>query len=319
MTGKRILLHTFFLLMLPVLVAWYGISTAGALALVILALLWRWAITLSGFIAPARIPELELETITLSHYAEKVRWCMDRLGIEYTERQMVGVLGAFFTGRSVPQLKFRTGGVQSKIGNSPEILRYLWGAYCSEPKHRAGFLRPTKDRLELEEKVDRYGRDLQVWVYYHVLGDRELTQYAWGCTHSGIPHWQRYAVIALFPVLRILMRWAFQISGSHYKKVVDNIEKLLADTEQQIIDDQVSLLGDETPNFADIAFAAMTALWLRPPEFGNGKTSDIRIERERMPEAMRADVNRWINDYPGVVKFVGHLYQQERARNYGNG
>lgn len=53
---------------------------------------------------------------------------MDRLGVEYSERQMVGVLGVFFTGRSVPQLKIRTGLVRSTIGNSPEILRYLWAA-----------------------------------------------------------------------------------------------------------------------------------------------------------------------------------------------
>ena len=81
MTGKRLLLHALFLLLLPVIVAWLGISTAGAIALVLLALLWRWAISLSAILAPARIPDLELETISASHFVEKVRWCMDRLGV----------------------------------------------------------------------------------------------------------------------------------------------------------------------------------------------------------------------------------------------
>jgi hypothetical protein len=38
---------------------------------------------------------------------EKVRWCMDRLGVEYVEKPAGGTLGAFLLGRSVPVLKFR--------------------------------------------------------------------------------------------------------------------------------------------------------------------------------------------------------------------
>ena len=116
---------------------------AGAIALVVFALAWRWIITLSGILAPEKTPDIELETIAASHFVEKVRWCMDRLGIEYTERQWVGVLGVFSMGRSVPELKIRTGLVRSSIGNSPEILRYLWGAYAADLGDKAKFLEPT--------------------------------------------------------------------------------------------------------------------------------------------------------------------------------
>ena len=141
---------------------------------------------------------------------------MDRLGVDYTERQVVGVLGAFFIGRSVPQLKIRTGMVRSTIGNSPEILRYLWGAYAATLGDKAKFLEPSRERLALEERLDRYGVDLQVWVYYHVLDDRKLTQHAWGCYSSAIPAWQRYTVIAIYPVLRMLLRRAFRITDAGY-------------------------------------------------------------------------------------------------------
>ena len=64
---------------------------------------------------------------------------MDRLGVDYTERQNTGVLGVFFVGRTVPKLYVRTGMVTSTIGNSSDILRYLWGRYATEYGARATF------------------------------------------------------------------------------------------------------------------------------------------------------------------------------------
>ena len=58
MMGKRLLLHSTFLFLLPLIVAGFGISLPGAIALVALALLWRWAISLSVIAAPAKTPEL---------------------------------------------------------------------------------------------------------------------------------------------------------------------------------------------------------------------------------------------------------------------
>ena len=175
MTAKRLLIHSVFLLLLPLMVAWFSVSVWGAAALVVFALAWRWAISMSGILLPEKVQDLELETIAASHFVEKVRWCMDRLGVEYTERQVVGVLGVFITGRSVPRLKVRTGMVRSTIGNSPEILRYLWGAYSATSGEHAKFLEPSQQRLELEKRLDRYGVDLQIWVYYHMLDNRKLT------------------------------------------------------------------------------------------------------------------------------------------------
>jgi hypothetical protein len=51
------------------------------------------------------------------------------LNIEYEEENNVLVLGIFLLGRSIPKLYFKTGITISEIGNSAEILRYLWGSY----------------------------------------------------------------------------------------------------------------------------------------------------------------------------------------------
>ena len=42
MTAKRLLIHSIFLLLLPIVIAWFEISVAGAIVLVVFALAWRW-------------------------------------------------------------------------------------------------------------------------------------------------------------------------------------------------------------------------------------------------------------------------------------
>lgn len=312
MTDKRLLIHAFFLAIAPLLVAWLGWSTSAAFALVLALLLWRWLIVMSGLVRPEKAPELVLETISVSHFVEKVRWCLDRLGLDYSERPAGGTLGAFYRGRTVPQLKFRTGSVRSTIGNSAEILRYLWGRYGHLDPAAAAFLQPTKERVELEQRLDRYGANLQVWVYYRILNERELTLHAWGCDNPAIPWWQRGLLRLLFPVQRALIRRAFRISDEAFARAVARIEELLADMNRELLDERKSLLGGDALNYTDIVFASLTGAWLMPPGYGGGQAETVRIERERMPEPMRMDVDAWRAAYPRAVAFVERLYRDER-------
>lgn len=312
MTGRRLLLHSLFLFLLPVIVAWFGISVAGAIGLVLLALLWRWAISLSAIAAPARVPELELESISASHFVEKVRWCLDRLGVDYREKPVGGTLGAFFLGRTVPVLKFRSGAVRSSIGNSPEILRYLWGRYATERPVEAEFLRPTPERLAFEAWVDRCGVDLQVWVYFHILPDQELTQHAWGCNNPDIPAWQRLALRLLYPLLSLLIRRSFRITPSRHSKSVEHISALLAEVEEKLADGRQSILGGDEINYSDLAFAAIMGLWAQPVNFGGGRADAVKIDFERCPPAMQDEVRAWQQRYPLSAAFIEQLYEKHR-------
>jgi len=310
MLDKRIALHAAFVLLLPVLVAGFGWSVWTALLLVVLAILWRWAIVLQGFLAAPAGPEMVLETILASHFVEKVRWCMDRLGLDYEEVPWCGTLGAFYLGRTVPRLHFRTGIVRSQIGNSPEILRYLWGAYGTSHGNAAAFLEPTAERLELEQRIDRCGVSLQVWIYYHLLADPDLCKEAWGVNSEAVPAWQRRLVGLLFPVQAFMIRKAFRVSESNYRKSCERIEALLAETESLLADGRRSILGGDAINYTDLAFAAIQGLWLQPPAYGGG--AGIRIERSRAPAAMRRDTERWIEDYPRVTRFIEEMYASQR-------
>ena len=312
MTGNRILVHMAALMLLPIVIAWLGVSVAGAIALVLLFVLWRWGISLSTWVAPAKTPELVLDTISASHFVEKVRWCMDRLGVDYRERPAGATLSAFYLGYSVPRLRFRTGAVQSSIGNSAEILRYLWGRYGAESGERGAFLEPTTERLALEQRIDRCGVDLQVWVYYHMLDHRELTLHAWGCNNPAIPAWQRWALKALFPLQRSLIRKAFRITPGHYRRAVGNISDLLAETEEKLADGRRSILGGDEINFTDIAFASIMGLWLQPEAYGAGKAETVRLERSRLPEQMLRDMEDWSDRYPLSTAFMERLYAERR-------
>ena len=310
MLDKRILLHAAFVLLLPVLVAAFGWSVWTALLLVLLAILWRWAIVLHRLQRPPSDPDLVLETISASHFVEKVRWCMDRLGLDYEEVPSGGTLGAFYLGRTVPRLNFRTGIVRSQIGNSPEILRYLWGAYGGSPGSAAAFLEPTEERLAFERRIDSCGVSLQVWIYYHLLEAPELCKEAWGVHSEAIPGWQRRLIAIMFPLQAFMIRKVFRVNETNYRKSCERIEALLAETEATLADGRRSILGGDSVNYTDLAFAAIQGIWLQPAQYGGG--AGIRIGKSRAPDAMRQDVERWIEDYPRVTTFIEDLYATQR-------
>ena len=312
MARTRLLIHSVFLFLLPVVVAGLGLGVLSATLLVLLMLLWRWLVVLSGIVAPEKTPEIVLETIGASHFVEKVRWCMDRLDIDYVERQSGGTLGAYFTGRSVPQLRVRTGIVQSVIGNSPEILRFLYGNYVGDDQVDAEFLAPTPERLELEKRLDRFGRMQQVWVYYHILEDRDLTLHVWGVNSPLTTAWHRPALKLLFPLLKVLIQRSFRIDDANYAKAVGYIEELLSDIDTRLADGRGSILGGDAINYTDIAFAALSGIWLRPDEYGGGAADDCRAERDEVPASMQAEAQRWIEDFPRATAFIERLYAEER-------
>jgi len=297
----------------PASVALIGLSLPSAILLTCALLVWRWVMTLSDLMAEPAGPGLRLETIALSHFVEKVRWCLDRLGVHYQEVPDVGVLGAFTLGRTVPRLCIRTGRVISVIGDSPDILRYLWGRFSAETGQRAEFLRPSPEALALEARLDRYGVDLQRWIYYHILPQREITLRAWGVTDPRLPAWQKLTVFLSYPLLRRFMRRAFRLSDRAHATVVENIETLLGEMEACLADGRPSLVDGAQTGFVDITFAALTGLWLQPPGYAAGQADFERVPEDQWPVAMVEDIRRWREAYPHVTEFVERLYRNERS------
>ena len=120
-------------------------------------------------------------------------------------------------------MKIKTGATRSQIGNSPEILRYLWGAYSGTEEADVDHLTPTAERLDFEKRLDRYGVNLQVWVYKHILNNRELTLRLWGVNSPDVPVWQRSILRALFPLQRYLIRKSFRITPESFAATLQDL------------------------------------------------------------------------------------------------
>ena len=109
-----------------------------------------------------------------------------------------------------------------------------------------------------------------------------------------------------------MIRKSFSISDVHYAKAVQHIEDLLIDIDTRLADGRGSILGGAVINYTDIAFAAISGLWLQPESYGGGKADAARIERDAVPGAMRTDIERWIEDHPETTAYIGRLYAGER-------
>ena len=299
-----------FVLLLPLAVAAFDLSLPTALLLVAVALVWQWLNVLK-FDTEHEPAEIVLESIGASHYVEKVRWCLDILGIDYVEQIHGGTLGAFYRGRTVPVLRFRTGRVISSIGNSPEILRYLWGTCSADGTGKAAFLEPLPERIELEQRLDRYGRNLQVWLYWHLLDERDLVLDAWGVDDLRVPALERRLLRLLYPVQRLLMRRTFRLNQAHFEKSRAHIERLLGEVDSALRQHPQSILGDAEPNYTDYAFAALSSLWVLPPNLA-GRSAGPVLERARLPAAMREDLETFGDRYPAALEFAERLYRDAR-------
>ena len=297
---------------LPLIVAGFDLSFWLTFLMVLLLLAALWLNSLSGLLRRGGGRQLVLDTISMSHFAEKARWCLDRLGVDYQENKSNGLIGVIFTGRTVPRLRFRSGVVESSIGHSPEILRFLWGEYAAQDDVDAAFLKPDPEALQLEKKIDRYGADLQVWVYYHILPHKELTLRIWGAEDPDVPPWQRLLAKPLYPAMAAFLRRTFRIDDAHYAKAVEHVDQLLADIEARLPDGESYLLGGDKPSYVDITFAAISGLWQQPDNYGGGQAEDCRVAHDALPEAMREDVERWRQAYPAATAFIERLYAEER-------
>ncbi len=304
--------HALFVFALPVLVAGLGWGVGAALAATLVAAVAGMAVRLADARrAPsADGPGLRLHSISFSHYTEKVRWCLDRLGVTYLETPDIGILGVLLVGRTVPTLDVSPGG--TRIGDSPRILRYLWGEYSSRPPQgRADFLAPTPDRLELEADFDRrLGNDVRVWVYSRILERRDLTLRSWGVDDTRIPGWQRALLRVVSPLLAFAVRRMLGVTPARAVRALERTRETFDRVDALLADGRRFLTGD-TLTYADITFASLAALAVLPPEYPGPSFPGRRLTIEELDADWRAAVEAFRARPAG--QFVLRLYREERS------
>jgi len=307
------LLHLLGLYALPVVVAAAGWGVVAALATMVAAFIVGIAVRLAVSLRALRRPQarLRLHTITFSHYAEKARWCLDRLGVPYDEVPNIGVLGVLLTGRTVPWLEVPPG--LTRISESSRILRYLWGEYAGVlPGDRTWFLEPTPAALELEARLDRrLGNDVRIWLYENLLQQRELSFRSWGSEEPSIPRWQRVLLQALRPVLAFAVRRMLGVTPARAARSLARTQEIFDEMDALLADGRPYLTGS-TLTFADITFASLGALAVLPPEYPGNRLGGPRMTANDIRDpAWLAEVERFRARPSG--QFILRMYREERS------
>ena len=249
--------------------------------------------------------QLRLITIPMSHYCEKARWGLERLGLDYREERHL-------QGFHYPRTFLASGGPQvpvlvdgpTVIIDSTAILKHLdrhampeARLYPSEPRVR----RRVEDLEDLFDEV--LGVESRRWVYacFMPMGMR-----AWRVASLGSPRIERL----LMPIVHALVgRHIAHVLDLHPARVAAGLER-----SREIVRDMDTLLADGRPflagdrfSAADLTLACMLAPFIMPPEYG------IRLPTlEELPGSIRETVEKFRNTLTG--RHALRLYRDLRRR-----
>jgi glutathione S-transferase len=209
---------------------------------------------------------LRLVTIPISHYCEKARWALERVGTPYREeRHVQGVhrLAARHAGggRTVPVLVTPDGA----IGESQDILEWV---DARSPSERRLFPEQATDRSEVERLCKRLDEGLgpraRRLIYVHMFTQREL---ALRFNNQGVRPWENRMIRSGWPIIRRFIERALDIRPGIERddeaavwRELDHVAELLADGRPHLCGERFGA--------ADLTFAAMSAPVILPPQYG---------------------------------------------------
>ena len=237
--------------------------------------------TLTPRVASARIPAfpspalrpvtillrvLRLVTIPISHYCEKARWALDRVGMTYREERHVQGIHQFAArraggGSTVPVLV--TPG--RTIGESQEILAWIDARTPAE--HRLFPAEPGArgevDSLcrRLDTELGPRGRRL---MYVHMFPQRKL---ALAFNNQGVPAWEDRVIRCGWPLARRFVGRALDTSAGIEREDETAVFRELDHVAELLADGRPFLCGERF-GAADLTFAALSASIILPPTYG---------------------------------------------------
>ena len=244
-----------------------------------------------------------LITIPLSHYCEKARWALDRLGVPYREEPHAPLLHLAATkrhrGGSVPVLLHG----DDRFIDSTAILAH------ADEVSGGGHLYPRDATLrreveELEERFDtELGTQVRRWAYAHLLTQPQLLRSLWS---RGVPPAEAAILTVLAPLTRRLVRRGYRITPEAAVRAVERVRDLCAQVGDRLRDGR-SFLGGECFTAADLTFASLVAPMVLPVE-----CRAVQPAVEELPAAMREQVLRTRDTDAG--RFALRMFSQERDR-----
>ena len=246
---------------------------------------------------------MRLITIPMSHYCEKARWALERLGLTYhEERHLQGFHypRTYWVSRnpSVPVLI--DGG--RVVVDSTAILKYL-DRYAPAPLRL--YPQEVAERRRVEELEDLFDETLGVesrrWIYFHYLPDpRALLRIA----GQGIPAIERALAPLAYPFMRRFAARRLQVSASTIATGLERSRQVVQQTDTLLADGR-PFLTSERFTAADLALACMLAPFVLPQEYG------VRLPTVAdLPPDMRGTAQEFRETVTG--KYVLRLFRNHR-------
>jgi glutathione S-transferase len=255
-------------------------------------------------VSGASKPGNVLVTIPISHYCEKARWALDRMGIAYRERAHVQAFHRVATRRAgggvtAPVLVCAAG----SLADSKEILAW---ADTQAPADRALYPREPERAAEvrsLEADFDaRLGPHSRRWLYEQLRARRDLAL-TYGCT--GVPAWERAALRWGYPALFAIVARVLDVTPAAAAQSEIEVRAVFDAVGERLADGRPYLCGDRF-SAADLTFAALASPMLAPAQYG------VRLPRPEELPPYTAGVVRELRAHPAGVHALA-MFDRERA------
>lgn len=252
----------------------------------------------------ARKPDVRLISIPMSHYCEKARWGLERLGIDYFEERHLQVFHYprtywFSGGPNVPVLIDKGKVVQ----DSTTILKYL-DNYADDSQR----LYPQDSELrnqvnELEDLFDdMLGVESRRWVYSHF---RSRPIQALRTAGQGTPLSEKLLLPVIYPLFTLLINKLINPSERAVAEGLNKVRDIVKATDSLLAEGHTYLLGNRF-TAADLSLACMLAPLVVPGNYG------IRLpEPDEMPVAARPVVDEFRATATGA--YVLKLFATEKS------
>lgn len=251
------------------------------------------------------MPSLRLLTIPLSHYCEKARWALERIGLDYHEERHIQGFHyprTYWVSRNpgVPVLIDGKQVIVDSTGILKHLDRYAPPGMRLYPENAAA-------RRQVEALEDLFDETLGVesrrWFYFHYLPEGSAALRIAG---QGAPGIERAMAPFVFPLMRRYATWLLQVSADSVKTGLEKSRQIVLQTDALLADGRPYLTGSRF-SAADLALACMMAPFIVPDEYG------IRLPPEAgLPAAMRPTVQAFRETATG--EYVLKLFRTHRHR-----
>lgn len=246
-----------------------------------------------------------LATIALSHYCEKARWGLDRVGLAYQERPHAPLCHRIATrrrdGGTLPVLVHGS----HRFADSTDILVHADAACGGNLLYpRGAALRQDVDALE-EQFDNKLGPHTRRWADAQLLPQTKLLRALWA---QGVPRLEASAMSLIAPLARRLARAGYRITPQSAQRSLERVHEVFRQVDERLGSGRRYLAGERF-TAADLSFAALAAPVLLPPECRAAQPSF-----DAVPAPMREEILRLRSTDAG--RFALRLFAEERDRRH---